>query len=79
VKRYVRAGASPRAAQSVLAVAKFFALLDGRLNVSTDDVDRAAYPCLRHRILLNFDALADDATTDSLIRQMLIDLARERP
>ena len=74
VKRYVRAGASPRAAQSMLAVAKFYAVLDGRMNVSADDVRRAAYPCLRHRILLNFDAIADEATTDTLIRQLLIDL-----
>ena len=74
VRRYVRAGASPRAAQSLLAVAKFFAVVDGRMNVSADDVKRAAYPCLRHRILLNFDAIADEATTDTLIRQMLIEL-----
>ena len=74
VRRYVRAGASPRAAQSMLAVAKFFAVLEGRMNVSADDVRRAAYPCLRHRILLNFDAIADEATTDSLIRQLLMEL-----
>jgi MoxR-like ATPase len=74
VRRYVRAGASPRAAQSLLAVAKFFAVLDGRMNASADDVKRAAFPCLRHRILLNFDAIADDATTDTLIRQLLMDL-----
>ena len=74
VRRYVRAGASPRAAQSLLAVAKFFAVLDGRMNVSADDVRKAAYPCLRHRILLNFDAIADEATTDTLIRQLLIEL-----
>jgi MoxR-like ATPase len=73
-RRYVKAGASPRAAQSLLAVAKFFALLDGRLNVSIEDVHKAAFPCLRHRILLNFDALADEATTDTLIRQTLIEL-----
>jgi MoxR-like ATPase len=76
VRRYVKAGASPRAAQSVLAVAKFFALLDGRLHVAIEDVQRAAYPCLRHRILLNFDALADEATTDTLIRQTLMELDR---
>jgi MoxR-like ATPase len=74
VRRYVRAGASPRAAQSLLAVARFFAVLEGRMNVSADDVKRAAYPCLRHRILLNFDAIADEATTDTLIRQLLNDL-----
>ncbi|MCC6873620.1 MAG: MoxR family ATPase [Sandaracinaceae bacterium] len=74
VRRYVRAGASPRAAQSLLAVAKFFAVLDGRLNASIEDVQRAAYPCLRHRVLLNFDAIADEATTDTLIRQLLMEL-----
>jgi MoxR-like ATPase len=74
VRRYVRHGASPRAAQSLLAVAKFFAVLDGRMNASTDDVQRAAYPCLRHRVLLNFDAIADDATPDTLIRQLLMEL-----
>ena len=77
-RRYVKAGASPRAAQSVLAVAKFFALLDGRLNVAVEDVKRAAYPCLRHRILLNFDAIADEATTDTLIHQTLIELDRTK-
>jgi MoxR-like ATPase len=76
-RRYVKAGASPRAAQAVLAVAKFFALVDGRLNVAVEDVQKAAYPCLRHRILLNFDAIADEATTDSLIRQTLIELDRK--
>jgi MoxR-like ATPase len=74
VRRYVRAGASPRAAQSLLAVGKFFAVLDGRMNVSADDVKKAAFPCLRHRIILNFDALADEATPDTLIRQLLMDL-----
>jgi MoxR-like ATPase len=78
VKRYVKAGASPRAAQSVLAVAKFFALLDGRLNVAIEDVKRAAFPCLRHRILMNFDALADEATTDTLIHQTLTELDRQK-
>jgi len=74
VRRYVRCGASPRAAQSIVQVAKFFALLDERLHVSVQDVQRAAYPCLRHRIILNFDALAEEATTDTLIAQILHEL-----
>ncbi len=74
VRRYVKCGASPRAAQSVILVAKFFALLDGRLNVAVEDVRRAAFPCLRHRILLNFDGIADAATSDSLIEQTLHEL-----
>jgi MoxR-like ATPase len=70
IKRYVRFGASPRAAQSLLLVAKFFALLDGRMNVSIEDIDRAAFPCLRHRIIRNFDAIADDVSTDDVIAEV---------
>ena len=70
VKRYVRFGASPRAAQSLLLVAKFFALLDGRLNVAIEDIDRAAFPCLRHRIIRNFDAIADDVSSDDVIAEV---------
>lgn len=71
VKRYVRGGASPRAAQSLIQVAKFFALLDGRVNVAIEDIQKAALPCLRHRFILNLDAVADDATSDTLVAQIL--------
>jgi MoxR-like ATPase len=76
VRRYVKCGASPRAAQSMVLIAKFFALLDGRMNVAVEDVQRAAYPCLRHRILLNFDGIAEDATADTLLTQILSDLPK---
>jgi len=71
VKKYVRHGASPRAAQSLELVAKFFAILDGRLNVAVEDIQRAALPCLRHRIVRNFDAIADGVSADEIIAQML--------
>jgi MoxR-like ATPase len=71
VKRYVRHGASPRAAQSLELVAKFFAILDGRLNVAVEDIQRAALPCLRHRIVRNFDAIADGVSADEIIAHML--------
>jgi MoxR-like ATPase len=71
VKRYVRHGASPRAAQSLELVAKFFAILDGRLNVAVEDIQRAALPCLRHRIVRNFDAIADGVSADEIISHML--------
>lgn len=67
VKRYVKTGASPRAAQSLILVAKFFALLDGRVNVAVEDLVRASFPCLRHRIIRNFDAIADNVSTDDII------------
>jgi len=71
VKKYVRHGASPRAAQSLELVAKFFAILDGRLNVAVEDIRRAALPCLRHRIVRNFDAIADGVSADEVIAHIL--------
>ncbi len=71
VKKYIRHGASPRAAQSLELVAKFFAILDGRLNVAIEDIQRAALPCLRHRIVRNFDAIADGVSADEIINHML--------
>jgi MoxR-like ATPase len=71
VKKYIRHGASPRAAQSLELVAKFFAILDGRLNVAAEDIQRAALPCLRHRIVRNFDAIADGVSADEIIGHML--------
>ena len=79
VKRFVKAGASPRAAQSLLGLARFHAVMDGRLHVATEDVDRAAYPCLRHRVLLNFDALAEGVSPDALLRQLLLDVGPAAP
>lgn len=73
--RYIKYGASPRAAQSLVLVGKFFAILDGRLNVSVEDLHRAALPCLRHRIVRNFDAIADGVTTDMIITDILRHLA----
>ena len=67
IKKYVMEGASPRAAQAILLTAKARALLDGRYNVSFDDVDDVAAPALRHRIALNFDALSDNVSVDRLI------------
>ena len=69
--RFVRYGASPRAAQAIVLAAKIFALLNGRLNVSFDDIRRVAPPALRHRIILNFDAEAKNVSADDVIRALL--------
>jgi len=69
--RFVRYGASPRAAQAIVLASKILALLNGRLNVSFEDVRRVAAPALRHRILLNFEAEAKSVTPDTLIRAVL--------
>jgi len=69
--RYVRWGSSPRGAQALTLAAKVHAILDGRFNVSFDDVKRAALPALRHRILLNFEGEAENLTTDVIVEDLL--------
>src|SRR5262249_9571051 len=58
--KYIRCGASPRGAQALVLAAKVRALLEGRYNVSFEDVRRVYLPALRHRILLNFEAQAEN-------------------
>lgn len=70
-KKYVRFGSSPRGAQAIIKTARVKALLEGRYNVSFDDIDFVAYPVLRHRILLNFEAVSDDITSDYIISKLL--------
>ncbi len=71
VKRYVRYGASPRGAQALILGAKITALLDGRYNVAFDDVRAVTGAALRHRLLLNFEGLAEGITPDSIIKGLL--------
>jgi MoxR-like ATPase len=71
VRRYVRHGSSPRGAQSLALIAKVYALLDGRLQASVDDVRGAAHPCLRHRLVLGYEALAAGVTADTLVDALL--------
>lgn len=73
-KRYVEAGASPRAAQGIISGAKVRAVIEGRLNVSFEDIKALAYPILRHRIILNFDAITEGLTEESIIDKILEDL-----
>jgi MoxR-like ATPase len=70
-KRFVRYGASPRGLQSLVLGAKIRALLEGRFNVSYEDVRAAALPSLRHRVILNFEADAEGVTTDRVILDVL--------
>ena len=71
VSKWVRWGAGPRAGQALLLGAKACALLEGRSVVSLDDVRAVALPVLRHRVLLNFQAEADEMDTDAIVRQLL--------
>ena len=74
IKRYVEAGASPRAAQGIISGAKVRAVMEVRLNVSFEDIKALAYPVLRHRIILNFDAITEGLTEESIIDKILEDL-----
>ncbi len=74
VNRYVRYGASPRGAQSIVLGSKIRALLEGRLNVAFDDIRAVAIPALRHRIILNFEAEASGITPDDVLERILRDL-----
>jgi MoxR-like ATPase len=71
VKSWTSYGASVRAAQSLVLGAKARALLQGRANVSFEDIRALAKPVLRHRILLNFQAQSEKVTTDQLIDKLL--------
>lgn len=76
-KKYIRFGASPRAAQAIITASRARALMEGRYNVSFEDIKYVAYPSLRHRFFLNFDAVADSVTTDGLITELLEVISKE--
>jgi MoxR-like ATPase len=67
----LRLGASPRGAQAITLAAKGYALAAGRPNVELEDIRRAAYPALRHRLLLSFEAEVDGAEPDAIIGELL--------
>jgi MoxR-like ATPase len=71
VREYVRYGGSPRGAQALVTAGKIFALLDGRSNVSVDDIREAALPALRHRLILNFEGEAEGITPEAVVRTIL--------
>jgi MoxR-like ATPase len=69
--QYVRWGSSPRGAQTLALAAKVRALLDGRFNVSFEDIRRVFLPSMRHRVLLNFEAQAEGIETDQVLLELL--------
>ena len=75
VREYVRYGGSPRGAQALVAGAKVRALLDGRFNVSVEDLRAVALPALRHRIILNFEGEAEGVTADAIVGTILDSVA----
>jgi MoxR-like ATPase len=69
--RYIRWGSSPRGAQTLVLAAKVRALLEGRYNVSFEDLRRVYLPAMRHRVLLNFEAQAEGVESDTVLLQVL--------
>jgi MoxR-like ATPase len=76
VKQYLRFGSSPRGAQSVILGAKGNALAEGRVHVSYEDVEKVVYPALRHRIILNFQAEAENVNADQILAALVKQVAR---
>ena len=69
--KYVKYGASPRAAQALITAAKVRALMHGNYNVSYADIDALAAPVLRHRININYAAINDKLTVDDVIEMIV--------
>jgi MoxR-like ATPase len=76
VKNYLRLGSSPRGAQSVILGAKGNALAEGRVHVSYEDVEKVLYPALRHRIILNFQAEAENVSADQILAEVVKQVPR---
>ncbi len=71
IKRYIKYGSSPRGAQALVLAAKARAFLDGRVNVSFNDVQDSLLPALRHRLILNFEGEAANIDVDKVLKELL--------
>lgn len=75
IRRYVRFGASPRGAQAMVLAGKVTALLDGRPNVSIADIREVAVAALRHRMVVGYEATADNVDAAQLVDALLASVA----
>ena len=78
VKDWVRWGSGPRAGQALILTAKARAMLKGRYAVTLDDIQAMAYPVLRHRVLVNFRAEAENIHADDVTAMLLKEVERPR-
>jgi len=69
-RQYVRFAPGPRGAQAIILGSKVRALIDNRMNVSTEDIKQVLLPALRHRLVLQFQAEADGMTSDQIIKEV---------
>ena len=77
-EKMIRLGASPRAAQALITGAKVRAMVQGRFNVSHEDIDALACPVLRHRVKLSYEAMAARITPDAVIEKLIAEMKRGR-
>ena len=70
-KKYIKYGASPRAGQALITAAKIRALMHGNYNVSYEDIDALAFPVLRHRVKVNYNAINDHLTVEDVIKLLI--------
>ncbi len=75
-KKYIKYGASPRAGQALITAAKIRALMHGNYNVSYEDINALAYPVLRHRIKVNYNAINDHLTVEDVIGLLIKEIKK---
>lgn len=78
IRQFVKYGAGPRGAQSLILAAKARALMAGRFNVSLDDLKKLAQPSLRHRIALNFDGYSEGIKIDDILNEIIAGLPTDK-
>lgn len=76
-KKYLRFGASPRAAQALITAGKVRALMNGRYNVAYEDIEALVFPVLRHRVKPSYAAIADKLTADDCIRELVKSVSKK--
>lgn len=77
ISKFVRYGCGPRAGQSMILAAKAHVVLNGRFNVSCDDIRKYVLPVMRHRVILNFAAASEGLDTDAVIQRLLDTVGEE--
>ncbi|MBA3313724.1 MAG: MoxR family ATPase [Planctomycetaceae bacterium] len=77
VRKFVKWGASPRAAQTLLKAARVRALAEGRAHVAHEDIRHFAVNTLQHRVLLNYDGQAEEISVADIIRAIVNELPEE--
>lgn len=77
-RTYVRYGSSPRGAQAIAAASRVNALMEGRFNVSFDDVKSVIHCSLRHRLILNFEAQAKGISPDSILDELINEVSYDK-